>query len=98
MATVAKQIDEAAIMAVLDRVPDPEIPALTITDLGIVVTSSNCTAAATAPSPNSSLLRDRSPVRSRVGTSSFASSASIEWLLAQSGDDPNMGARPLRRD
>jgi ring-1,2-phenylacetyl-CoA epoxidase subunit PaaD len=29
-------LDEAAIMAVLDRVPDPEIPALTITDLGIV--------------------------------------------------------------
>jgi ATP-dependent Clp protease ATP-binding subunit ClpC len=23
--------------------------------------------------------------------------ASIDWLLAQSGDDPNMGARPLRR-
>ncbi len=23
--------------------------------------------------------------------------AAIEWLLAQSGDDPNMGARPLRR-
>ena len=21
----------------------------------------------------------------------------VEWLLAQSGDDPNMGARPLRR-
>jgi ring-1,2-phenylacetyl-CoA epoxidase subunit PaaD len=36
MATAVKQLDEAAIMAVLDRVPDPEIPALTITDLGIV--------------------------------------------------------------
>ena len=36
MATVVRQIDEAAIMAVLDRVPDPEIPALSITDLGIV--------------------------------------------------------------
>jgi ATP-dependent Clp protease ATP-binding subunit ClpC len=23
--------------------------------------------------------------------------AAVEWLLAQSGDDPNMGARPLRR-
>jgi ATP-dependent Clp protease ATP-binding subunit ClpC len=23
--------------------------------------------------------------------------AAIEWLLRQSGDDPNMGARPLRR-
>mgnify|MGYP003290483078 CR=1 FL=1 len=23
--------------------------------------------------------------------------AAIEWLLQQSGDDPNMGARPLRR-
>ncbi|HEU5482800.1 MAG TPA: 1,2-phenylacetyl-CoA epoxidase subunit PaaD [Sphingomicrobium sp.] len=31
-----RSIDEAAIMAVLDRVPDPEIPAVTITDLGIV--------------------------------------------------------------
>jgi ring-1,2-phenylacetyl-CoA epoxidase subunit PaaD len=29
-------IDESAIMAVLDRVPDPEIPVLSITDLGIV--------------------------------------------------------------
>ena len=37
MAEVAeKTLDKAAIMAVLDRVPDPEIPALTITDLGIV--------------------------------------------------------------
>ncbi|HEX6740298.1 MAG TPA: 1,2-phenylacetyl-CoA epoxidase subunit PaaD [Sphingomicrobium sp.] len=36
MASVATTIDEAAIMDVLDRVPDPEIPALTITDLGIV--------------------------------------------------------------
>ncbi len=29
-------IDKAAIMAVLETVPDPEIPALSITDLGIV--------------------------------------------------------------
>jgi ring-1,2-phenylacetyl-CoA epoxidase subunit PaaD len=29
-------IDEAAVMAVLQDVPDPEIPVLTITDLGIV--------------------------------------------------------------
>jgi|SRR5579884_868721 len=29
-------LDEAAVMAVLESVPDPEIPALTITDLGIV--------------------------------------------------------------
>jgi ring-1,2-phenylacetyl-CoA epoxidase subunit PaaD len=36
MATAVKSLDEAAIMAVLDRVPDPEIPALSITDLGIV--------------------------------------------------------------
>src|SRR3954452_538226 len=33
---VERTIDRAAIMDVLDRVPDPEIPALTITDLGIV--------------------------------------------------------------
>jgi ring-1,2-phenylacetyl-CoA epoxidase subunit PaaD len=35
MADVAT-IDRDAILAVLDTVPDPEIPALTITDLGIV--------------------------------------------------------------
>ncbi|MEO7635574.1 MAG: 1,2-phenylacetyl-CoA epoxidase subunit PaaD [Sphingomicrobium sp.] len=34
--TTLATIDEAAIMAVLDTVPDPEIPALSITDLGIV--------------------------------------------------------------
>ncbi len=37
MASVAEQtIDEAALMAVLETIPDPEIPVLTITDLGIV--------------------------------------------------------------
>ena len=36
MATSVRDIDKAAIMAVLDRVPDPEIPAVSITDLGIV--------------------------------------------------------------
>jgi ring-1,2-phenylacetyl-CoA epoxidase subunit PaaD len=37
MAGVAeKSIDKAAIMAVLETVPDPEIPVLSITDLGIV--------------------------------------------------------------
>jgi ring-1,2-phenylacetyl-CoA epoxidase subunit PaaD len=36
MATVAKTMDEAGIMAVLEQVPDPEIPVLSITDLGIV--------------------------------------------------------------
>jgi len=37
MGSVAeKTLDEAAIMAVLETVPDPEIPVLTITDLGIV--------------------------------------------------------------
>ena len=29
-------VDEAAILAILDTVPDPEIPVLSITDLGIV--------------------------------------------------------------
>ena len=33
---VDKAIDKAAVMAVLETVPDPEIPVLTITDLGIV--------------------------------------------------------------
>jgi ring-1,2-phenylacetyl-CoA epoxidase subunit PaaD len=36
MATAAKAVDHSAIMAVLETVPDPEIPVLTITDLGIV--------------------------------------------------------------
>ncbi len=36
MATAVKELDEAAIMAVLEKVPDPEIPVLSITDLGIV--------------------------------------------------------------
>jgi ring-1,2-phenylacetyl-CoA epoxidase subunit PaaD len=36
MATALKQLDEAAIMAILETIPDPEIPVLTITDLGIV--------------------------------------------------------------
>src|ERR671920_2038061 len=34
--TEKARIDEAAIMAVLETIPDPEIPVLTITDLGIV--------------------------------------------------------------
>ena len=29
-------MDEAAVLAVLDQIPDPEIPVLSITDLGIV--------------------------------------------------------------
>jgi ring-1,2-phenylacetyl-CoA epoxidase subunit PaaD len=33
---IEKAIDEKAIMAVLETIPDPEIPVLTITDLGIV--------------------------------------------------------------
>jgi len=36
MAAVDTRLDEAAIMAVLETVPDPEIPVLSITDLGIV--------------------------------------------------------------
>jgi ring-1,2-phenylacetyl-CoA epoxidase subunit PaaD len=35
-AVAEKTLDEAAIMAVLEKVPDPEIPVLSITDLGIV--------------------------------------------------------------
>jgi ring-1,2-phenylacetyl-CoA epoxidase subunit PaaD len=35
-AVAEKTLDEAAIMAVLETIPDPEIPVLTITDLGIV--------------------------------------------------------------
>src|SRR3954463_6216581 len=36
MGTAVKMLDEAAIMAVLENIPDPEIPVLTITDLGII--------------------------------------------------------------
>ena len=36
MATAVSDLNHAAIMAVLDRVPDPEIPVVSITDLGIV--------------------------------------------------------------
>jgi ring-1,2-phenylacetyl-CoA epoxidase subunit PaaD len=36
MGGVTTAIDEAALMALLDTVPDPEIPVLSITDLGIV--------------------------------------------------------------
>src|SRR3954471_1651492 len=36
MGGVATKIDEAAIMAVLQDLPDPEIPVLTIADLGII--------------------------------------------------------------
>jgi ring-1,2-phenylacetyl-CoA epoxidase subunit PaaD len=35
-AVTEQRVDEAAIMAVLETVPDPEIPVLSITDLGIV--------------------------------------------------------------
>ena len=36
MSGVATKVGEAAVMAVLEDIPDPEIPVLTITDLGIV--------------------------------------------------------------
>jgi ring-1,2-phenylacetyl-CoA epoxidase subunit PaaD len=36
MSGVATKIDEAAVMAAIADVPDPEIPVLTISDLGIV--------------------------------------------------------------
>jgi len=36
MGGVATKVDEAAVMAVLEGIPDPEIPVLTIGDLGIV--------------------------------------------------------------
>ena len=36
MSAVATKVDEAAVMAILDRVMDPEIPVISITDLGIV--------------------------------------------------------------
>jgi len=36
MGELATKIDQAAIMAVLEDIPDPEIPVLTIGDLGII--------------------------------------------------------------
>jgi ring-1,2-phenylacetyl-CoA epoxidase subunit PaaD len=35
-AVTERVVDEAAVLAVLEHIPDPEIPVLTITDLGIV--------------------------------------------------------------
>ena len=42
----------------------------------------------------------RPPARKEPPDALFAAGSddpAIEWLLAQSGEDPNMGARPLRR-
>jgi ring-1,2-phenylacetyl-CoA epoxidase subunit PaaD len=36
MEAALKELDEAAVMAVLADIPDPEIPVLTISDLGII--------------------------------------------------------------
>jgi ring-1,2-phenylacetyl-CoA epoxidase subunit PaaD len=36
MATAVKTLDEAAVLAALEDIPDPEIPVLTIGDLGII--------------------------------------------------------------
>jgi ring-1,2-phenylacetyl-CoA epoxidase subunit PaaD len=36
MATAVRDLDEAAVMAAIADVPDPEIPVLTISDLGII--------------------------------------------------------------
>src|SRR3954447_20281189 len=36
MATAVKTVDEAAVMAAITDIPDPEIPVLTISDLGII--------------------------------------------------------------
>jgi ring-1,2-phenylacetyl-CoA epoxidase subunit PaaD len=36
MATLVKDVDEKAVLTVLDTVMDPEIPVVSITDLGIV--------------------------------------------------------------
>ena len=43
--------------------------------------------------------RSRSGTRGeqRIGRILPVGLAAVEWLLEQSGDDPNMGARPLRR-
>lgn len=35
-AVAEKSLDEAAVLAVLENIPDPEIPVLTISDLGII--------------------------------------------------------------
>ncbi|HEY7111327.1 MAG TPA: hypothetical protein VIA45_00220 [Thermoanaerobaculia bacterium] len=43
------------------------------------------------------LIDDVNATLAPKGASVDVDDAAVEWLLAQSGDDPNMGARPLRR-
>jgi ATP-dependent Clp protease ATP-binding subunit ClpC len=43
------------------------------------------------------LIDDVNTTLAPKGAALDVDSAAVEWLLAQSGDDPNMGARPLRR-
>jgi ATP-dependent Clp protease ATP-binding subunit ClpC len=43
------------------------------------------------------LLDDVAATLTGKGATLDVDEAAIEWLLTQSGDDPNMGARPLRR-
>jgi ATP-dependent Clp protease ATP-binding subunit ClpC len=43
------------------------------------------------------LIEDVNATIAPKGASIDIDDDSIQWLLAQSGDDPNMGARPLRR-
>jgi len=43
------------------------------------------------------LIDDVNTTLAPKGASVDVDDAAVEWLLAQSGDDPNMGARPLRR-
>jgi ATP-dependent Clp protease ATP-binding subunit ClpC len=43
------------------------------------------------------LIDDVNATLAPKGASVDADDAAVEWLLRQSGEDPNMGARPLRR-
>jgi ATP-dependent Clp protease ATP-binding subunit ClpC len=43
------------------------------------------------------LIDDVNATLAPTGASLDVDAAAIDWLLAQSGEDPNMGARPLRR-
>jgi ATP-dependent Clp protease ATP-binding subunit ClpC len=43
------------------------------------------------------LIDDVNSTIASKGASIDVDDAAVEWLLAQSGEDPNMGARPLRR-
>jgi len=81
MATVVKSLDKAAIMAVLEKVPDPEIPVLSITDLGIV----------------RSIEEDPPRVRISPTYTGCPATVAIEMLIREALDDAGFGHVHIER-